>query len=210
MPDALALLGLTPEDIDVVILSHLHNDHTINLELFEHATIVMQRAEYNFWFGPLGDRAQFATTIEPSYLANIHAAHAAGRVLCVDGTHELTFAVTLIQAPGHTPGSQLVNVQTDTHALLLTGDVLHYFEELDEDRPFIICTDVPAMYQSFDLIRQHERRGAFIVPGHDARIAEEYETFWTGEGAATIVNLTRPLTAHRSTFRVETSGATKP
>jgi len=195
VPEGLAALGITPADVDVVVLSHLHSDHAGNLELFEQAQIVLQQDEHDFWFGPMADRAQFKGSVEAAHLASVAAADAAGRLQLVNGDFRLSAEIKLILAPGHTPGSQLVEVAVGDEKIILAGDALHFFEELELDRPYQICSDVPAMYRSFDLMRTLLADGVRVVPGHDRRVAEQYASIPVGAGAGLLIDLTAPLDA---------------
>jgi glyoxylase-like metal-dependent hydrolase (beta-lactamase superfamily II) len=193
VPEGLAALGLTPADVDTVVLTHLHSDHAGNLELFENAQIVLQGAEYDFWFGPMAARGQFKDSVDAAHLASVSAARSAGRLRLPVGDVELSAQVRLRLAPGHTPGSQLVEVRVGGEKLVLAGDALHYFEELELDRPFAICCDVAGMYSSFDLIRSLVAEGATVIPGHDRRVAEEYASTPIGRGLGLLIDLGAPL-----------------
>ena len=196
--EGLAVLGIHKDDVSAVVLTHLHNDHSGNLELFSNAQLYIQRSEYDFWFGPYGRRPLFVDSVESTYLENITKANGEGRLELVDGHHYLTEDITLVPAPGHTPGSQAVRVHTPEGALLIASDALHYLEELELDRPFAICSDVPGMYATFDEFRRQKEEGTVIIPGHDPATTAMYQTVWTGEGAACIVDLRKPAA---DTFR---------
>lgn len=119
--EQLADIGLTPEDVGRVFLSHAHFDHVGNAALFAHATWYIQRREYDAMFGP--DYAQHGFV--PALYDSLKQA-AVERMegdLDVFGDRSLQ----VISTPGHTPGhcSLLVRL-ANSGPILLSGDVAHY------------------------------------------------------------------------------------
>jgi N-acyl homoserine lactone hydrolase len=116
----LAELGLKPSDIRYLALSHSHPDHVGNLNLFPQATLVVQKAEYD-WVQPFG-----GPRFKPEQ-----------PVIKAEGDHDLfgDGSVVLISTPGHSPGHQCLLVRLPkTGALLLTGDAVHTRANWDSHR----------------------------------------------------------------------------
>jgi len=105
-------LGVAPDGIRYVAISHTHGDHTGNLALFPRSTVLVQKAEVDA-SAPLARTLQaMGATVEPL---------AGDRDVFGDGS------VTLIATPGHTPGHQSLLVRLPkTGALLLSGDAVHF------------------------------------------------------------------------------------
>lgn len=108
----LALTGTKPEDIQTVILSHMHLDHAGNLNLFDHANVYVHRKDFEF--------GHYMVHQNPSPAA--HGAYVKGdmdvpvkQFIMVDEDFELVPGVEIITLPGHTPG--------------VLGVVLHLEEE---------------------------------------------------------------------------------
>jgi N-acyl homoserine lactone hydrolase len=105
-------LGVKPDDVKFVGISHTHPDHAGNVELFPKAMLMVQKAEYE-WpdakGGPRFKPEHPVTKLEGD------------RDVFGDGT------VTVISTPGHTPGHQSLLVKLPkTGAVLLTGDAVHF------------------------------------------------------------------------------------
>ncbi|MGA1848971.1 MAG: N-acyl homoserine lactonase family protein [Thermoplasmatota archaeon] len=113
LPDSLALSGISPEDITMVINTHLHFDHAGYNRLFRHARFITQSAEISYSRSP--DRFQKGGYHMPKIDGIEFDA--------VTGENEVAPGVTVIPTPGHTPGHQSVMVELDDEIVIYTGDV---------------------------------------------------------------------------------------
>jgi glyoxylase-like metal-dependent hydrolase (beta-lactamase superfamily II) len=178
--DALAELGVDPERVETVVLTHLHYDHTGNLAAFPNAELIVPRRELEFWTGPLAGRAQFGPHAEPADVELIREANAAGRVRLTAGEEEILPGVTAIEVGGHSPGQQLILVEGESGKILLTSDAVHFYEELELDRPFGVIADLEQMYLAFDRISELAGEGATLVAGHDPAVVDRFAVAGAG------------------------------
>lgn len=166
---ALAALGVADTEDTVVVLSHAHYDHIGNVGWFERARFVMAAAEYDFWVER--PRAQHLTRqlVEADELDRLRALRAAGRLELVDGDVELAPGLTILPAPGHTPGQLMVLVRTRVGGILLAADAVHFDEELERRMPFRHMCDIVAAADSYDAIDALRASGdvARVVAGHE-------------------------------------------
>ena len=128
----LAEIGLKTSDIDYVAISHTHGDHIGNVKLFPDATVLLQRAEYD-WInsGPLTDPNLNQLVI----LARQLMGHPKNLKL-IDGDLDVfgDGSVILISTPGHTPGSQSLMVHlANSGYIVLSGDVVHLQENFEKN-----------------------------------------------------------------------------
>lgn len=121
---ALTAAGITVDDIDYVLCTHLHIDHVgwnTRLEdgrwvpTFPNARYLMPAADEEV------QRGHNSNLYTESVLPVIEA----GQVELVEAGHALGDHVTLIPTPGHTPGHVSVSVKSKNHEALITGDALH-------------------------------------------------------------------------------------
>src|SRR6202000_383162 len=84
---ALPELGIAPDDVNAIVITHGHWDHTGNVRQFPHAQLVMTEAEYAFWTSSLAARAQFAAHCEPEEIALLRRARAGGTRTLLHGHH---------------------------------------------------------------------------------------------------------------------------
>jgi glyoxylase-like metal-dependent hydrolase (beta-lactamase superfamily II) len=189
---ALRRLGIAPEDVSLLILTHAHYDHIGNLDEFPAAELIMSAREYEFWTGPLADRPLFATSSEPADIDALRRARDAGRLrllrappagapLAPQGVAD---GVRVIEVGGHTPGELVVLISDGDGEVVLASDALHYYDEMRLDRPFRVVSDLPAMYAGFELLRGLADTGSQVIAGHDPEVRQRFPGVDTGLAGA--------------------------
>jgi glyoxylase-like metal-dependent hydrolase (beta-lactamase superfamily II) len=158
-PPVEALRRLGVGSVDRVVVTHFHYDHVGNLPAFADAELLVPARELEFWTGSrLSDPHVEAAEVE--WIA------AAGPRTYGDGD-EVAPGVTALALPGHTPGQMgLV-----TESVVLASDAVHFYEELEQRRPFWFFTDLAAMKASYEVLAATE---GTIVPGHDPLVMERF------------------------------------
>jgi glyoxylase-like metal-dependent hydrolase (beta-lactamase superfamily II) len=188
MRECLEVIGTDADDVRTIVVSHLHYDHTGNLDLFPNAELVVQSAEVDFWLSPIARKTQFASVADEAALAALARADAEGRVRRVEGDATVVPGLTTVLLPGHTPGQQGLLVD-GPRPVLLTSDAVHYYDELENEMPFVIVNDVADMYRSYERIRALEADGAVVVPGHASEVGTRFGSTPFGTGGL-VVDLT--------------------
>lgn len=113
LDNALKHLGVAPEDIDVIINTHLHVEHCGFNRLFRNAAWVVQREELQSALVP--------EVFETTYFRPAFDVGLAPKL--IDHDYELAKGVSVLSTPGHTAGHLSVAIETDTSGvLLITGD----------------------------------------------------------------------------------------
>jgi glyoxylase-like metal-dependent hydrolase (beta-lactamase superfamily II) len=172
---AMAALGVTPDTVSRILLTHLHYDHIGNLDALPDAELLVPARELEFWLGPFGGRGQFADTVEKAELQRVRAADAAGRVSRLVGGEELADGVHAVHLGGHSPGQMALAVFGTGAPVVLASDAAHFYDELERDRPFAVIADLAEMYEGYDTLRELSGApGAHLVPGHDPAVMERY------------------------------------
>lgn len=188
--EALRLVGVDPDTVQDVVLTHLHYDHVGNLAGFPAARFHLQEPDIHFAVGRHMRHAHLRAPFELEDVLELVRLNYAGRVTLHTGVAALCPGVTLHPAPGHSPGLQFVRVETSRGAVVLASDVSHFYENIETDRPFTIAVDVPAMLDGFALVRSAAASGAHVVPGHDPLVIERYASAGPGlDGIAVRLDL---------------------
>jgi glyoxylase-like metal-dependent hydrolase (beta-lactamase superfamily II) len=171
--DAMARLGVSPDTVSRIVVTHLHYDHTGNLDRFPDAELLVPARELDFWLGPLGRRGQFAHHTEEAELDLIRAAVADGRVRRLEGGEEIADGVHALHLGGHSPGQMALAIFGTRDGVVLASDAVHFYDELEHERPFAVIADLAEMYEAYDDLRE-VAGGGHIVPGHDPAVMDRY------------------------------------
>jgi glyoxylase-like metal-dependent hydrolase (beta-lactamase superfamily II) len=172
---ALQAAQVEPATVDRVVLTHAHFDHIGGVDLFDSSEVIMTRAEYDFWTSPLATRHQFIHHVERADLDHLDKVIADGRMTLAGApSSAVAPGVELLQLGGHTPGQAVVVVRTVQGDVVLASDAMHYYEEIELDRPFNVVTDLAAMYRGFDQLNEMGKDGAILVAGHDPAVMTRF------------------------------------
>jgi len=154
---SLGRLGVKPAEIDCVVLSHAHWDHSLNLELFPKATVVINSKELDFIHRLRGD--DWAT---PNIVALLLDRM---KVQTIEGDTDLTDDVRAIETPGHSPGHQAVLVETDKGTVLFTQDAMPTMRSYLRGLPDFIVTTEQEARRSVEKLKG--LKPDLYYPGHD-------------------------------------------
>ncbi|HXH95977.1 MAG TPA: N-acyl homoserine lactonase family protein [Gaiellaceae bacterium] len=182
--EALGALGVEPSEVGTVLVTHFHYDHIGNLDAFPRAQIVIPRKELDFWRGPIATRTQFAAHVEPAEIARVERAVDDGRVRLTEGEEEVLEGVTALSVGGHSPGQQVTTVAVADGLVALASDAVHFYEELELDRPFGVIADLAQMYEAYDVLKEMAASGATVVPGHDPDVLRRHPAVDDSKGNA--------------------------
>lgn len=127
----LARLGVAPEDIDAILMTHLHADHVGGLadasgrRTFPNAELVVHEKEIAFWEDE-GTLSRLIDVQKPDFGRARKALDAyRGRVRAVRTDEEVVSGVSATPTPGHTPGHTAWRVSSGRETLLIWGDMVH-------------------------------------------------------------------------------------
>jgi len=174
--DQLAEIGYKPDDIHFLAFSHYHNDHVANAHLFTGSTWLVQRAELDAMFDPAPDFERFGpVTPDMQYF---HKLKDSEKVIIENRDHDVfgDGKVVIKFTPGHTAGHQSLLVDLDdTGPVLITGDLYHYYEEVNREASFVNHVSNPLTSESRRKIEAFVSDiGAEMWIPHDIRRADSF------------------------------------
>jgi N-acyl homoserine lactone hydrolase len=158
---ALAAPGVKPADVRYVAISHVHPDHSGNVDEFPDATVIIQKAEWDY-----------ATGLPRSPFSAEH------KMQLIEGDKDLfgDGSLTSLSTPGHTPGHQSLLVQLEkTGYVVLSGDVAHFQSNWDNRRVPAFNSDKAQSLASMEKIARvvNEKHAQLWInhdkPSSDAR-----------------------------------------
>jgi glyoxylase-like metal-dependent hydrolase (beta-lactamase superfamily II) len=173
--EVLARLGLDASQIKRVIITHVNFDHISGIELYPNATYYIQKKEFNFWIkDPIAKKPPFVRVTDP--VGNAHLAELEGteRLIMIDGDQAILPGIELLLAPGHTPGLQVVAVNTAKGTAIVGSDCAHIFRNYEEEIPSTFITDMVAWMETYDKLKSKVSSINLLFPGHDLKMATHY------------------------------------
>jgi glyoxylase-like metal-dependent hydrolase (beta-lactamase superfamily II) len=199
--DLLAQAGVRPQDVDVVVNTHLHVDHvgwnTIDADgewapTFPNAQYLIPAAD-DAHYGPANASGRNLQKVDRLiYEDSIAPIHQAGQAVLWDGLHRIDEHLTLESAPGHTPGSSVLRLSSGSDRAVFAGDVLHSPLQILEpccSSSFCFDAEQAAASRRRILGRAADER-ELLVPGHFGgpagalAIRREHDGFALGAWAA--------------------------
>lgn len=177
LPGALAELGVAPEDVDVVVNTHLHLDHVgwntreVDGEwvpTFPSASYLIARADLETWRPHSSPEPQSFAINTNVWAENIQPVVDADQAFVWEGGHVIDDNLWLEPAPGHTAGHAVLKVASGSDCAVLSGDVLHSpIQIVEPGWNSCFCEDPAEARVSRDrLLGWAAEHTALVLPAH--------------------------------------------
>ncbi len=163
--------GLNKEDIDYIILTHLHFDHVGGLNLFPNAKIIFSRKGWGYFhskkFDLIAPRFQI-----PDYILEYILFEARDRIYLNEDKEEILPGITVEWVGGHSRCSQIIQIKTKIGIVLFCGDVVGAYRNLEEGIPIALIQNLEETLNAMEKIK---KIGDIIIPGHDPKILKRFK-----------------------------------
>ena len=171
--EALAKVGCGPDDIDIVIQTHLHMDHIYNTSKCGNAVIYVQKKELEFALNP---HPIFEITYPRDIIKNLN-------FKVIDGEKTILPGISVMPVPGHTPGCQAVIIDTAEGKAVISGfcSIMENFYPPEDVKvkvtPFasypVIAPGIHTdLFQAYQSVLKVKEVADIVVPMHDPEMAE--------------------------------------
>lgn len=172
--EVLKKIGIGAEQVEDVVITHMHYDHAGTMGDFPAATFHVQEAEMAYCTGPAMCAHSERHAFTPAHINDMIEMVFNDRVSFVKGDIDIAPGISLHAVPGHTAGMQCVSVNTARGRVVLASDAAHFYENYRDRNPFFICWSMDDMFKSFDKIGDIADSEHHVVPGHDPQVLKMY------------------------------------
>jgi glyoxylase-like metal-dependent hydrolase (beta-lactamase superfamily II) len=183
--EGLRCLGVDPDTVEDVVLSHMHFDHAGNHGLFPRARYHLQDSEMGYCTGRCMCHDALRSPFEEGDVVAMVQKVFAGRVAFHDGPTELAPGIELHHVGGHSKGLQVMRVWTRRGWMVLASDASHFYANMEQGRSFPILHSLADTLEGYDRIYALASQRDGVIPGHDPLVMKRYPPAGPGlEGIA--------------------------
>ena len=174
--EALSLIGITPERIKNIVITHLHNDHIGTFDAYPNARFHLQDSEVEFATGRHMACVLHSRPYEVDHVAGVVRLVYKDRVVFHNGDGVIAPGLSVHRVGGHTAGMQVVRVHTARGWVVLASDASHFYEHFVTKRFFPLVFHVGEVMQGYQLLHALAESQDHIIPGHDPLVMDLYPT----------------------------------
>jgi len=153
------------EKVDTIVLSHLHFDHCLNIDLFKNAEIILDEKELEYALS--NEPEKVGDYYIPKYLIPIIKEK---EFINAEEELEIANRVYVLKTPGHTPGSISLLIDNGERKIAIVGDAIKNAWEFIKGKPEQVYGKIKDAIESIKKIKE---LNAIIIPGHDAHFIFE-------------------------------------
>jgi len=144
---AMGIAGYTPDQIDIVVLTHFHPDHIGGIKTgdkisFPNARYLTSADESNFWLHP---DQEGGSTGQTHKLAMSHVKPVAEKTTFIKDGDAVASGITAMSSPGHTPGHMAFHIESDGQRIFLGADFCNHY---------IMSLQNPEWHMAFDMDKE--------------------------------------------------------
>ncbi len=169
--EAIAPLGIKPDEVTDLLLSHMHWDHAGGIDLFPKARVWVQKDEYDYYAGEAWQSARTHGGIDAEDVLELVKRNTEGKVSFVRGEDATSLPGIAFGVGGkHTFASQFFVVSTRPQRVVIASDNMYLFENLDAHVAIAQTLDAASNLRTQDRMKSLASEPRLLVPGHDPEV----------------------------------------
>src|SRR5215510_1469964 len=169
--EAIAKVGLKPDDISDLIITHMHWDHADGMDLFPKARVWIQQDEYAYYTGEAWQPGGSHGGVDAEDVLALVSLNTQGRLRLVKGDdQEAIDGIRVYTGGRHTYASQYVTVNTRSGTAVIASDNLYLYENLDKHAAIAQTWDAASNLKAQERMKQLASNPRLIIPGHDPAV----------------------------------------
>lgn len=172
--EGLKAIGVAPEKVEDVVITHMHYDHCGNHDLFPSARYHLQDREMQFATGRSMAHEVLRFAFDEEDVVQMVRRVFRGRTVFHDGEAGLAPGLSVHHLGGHTMGLQVVRVNTRRGVVVLTSDASHYYANIEGGLPYPVTYNIGEVMDGFRRIYELADSPGHVIPGHDPLVMERY------------------------------------
>jgi glyoxylase-like metal-dependent hydrolase (beta-lactamase superfamily II) len=172
LPEQLERIGSKPEDVEAAVLTHCHWDHIGGLGLLPNAIVYCPRDEISWAVFPQPWMRRSYLPERGRSLVDVGA-----RMIPLDGDTVIEKGIRTRLVGGHSPGSQIVEVETSRGTVIITGDLIMKYSNIERMHPIGSFHNIETADRFLTSMRNRilEDPRTIVLPGHDPLVWERYQ-----------------------------------
>lgn len=171
--DMLASVGVRAEDVQDIVITHLHYDHAGNLGAFPNARFHLQDREMSYATGRCMCHAALRHAFDVENVVDAVRLVYRDQVVFHDGDYALAPGVHVHLVGGHSAGLQILTIEGERR-IVLASDALHLRRLMDEGAVFPIFDSPFLVLEGYRRLRELAGPDGIILPGHDPAVLKEW------------------------------------
>lgn len=172
--DALRGIGIAPESVQDVVLSHMHWDHAGNWQGFPQATFHLQDSEMAYCTGRCMCHQPLRMPFDVEHVVEAVQHVFKERVTFHNGEAEIAPGITLHLVGGHSGGLQIMRVPTERGWVVLASDAAHFWYNITRKSPFILVHNMEKMIEGWETCKRLADSLDHVIPGHDPEVLRRF------------------------------------
>ena len=173
--EALAPLGIKPDQVTDIFLSHMHWDHAGGIDLFPQAHVWVQKDEYEYYTGQAWQARNTHGGIDPDDVVELVRRNTRGLVTLVRGDDDVSISGIGFRIGGkHTWQSQFVTADTLKGTIVIASDNAYLYENLETRKAIAQTLDAASNLRAQETMRGLAADPRLVVPGHDPAVFDRF------------------------------------